>query len=205
MNGVRTVPISQLRVSKVNPRRSPGDVSELAASVRLLGVIEPLIVAPDGDGFVVLAGSRRLAAAQLAELDRVPIIVREDLSEEQREVLMLSENLHRRKLSHLEIATVYARLMKLFGLNQREVAEHVGMSQTHINHHLAFLRLKKSLIQKVENGEVSFDEALGLGVYRDYTQKPKQPQGRPSGHLLDGHRTCNPERCEVRALTEQLR
>lgn len=206
MNGVRTVPIAQLRVSKVNPRQSPGDVEELAASMRMLGVIEPLIVAPDGaETFIVLAGSRRLAAATEAGLDRVPVVVRDDLTEEQREVLMLSENVHRRDLSHLEVATVYVRLMKLFGLNQGQVADRTGMSSGHVSQHLAYLRLPKRVIQEVESGEKTFEKALQIGRHRSSNPTPLKAQRglAVTLHQMAGHEKCKAS-CEVRALADQL-
>lgn len=206
MSGVREIAIDRLRVSKVNPRRSPGDVDELAASIRLLGVIEPVIVVPDGDSkFVVLAGSRRLAAATEAGLEQIPAVVREDLTEEQREILMLSENVHRSDLSHLEVATVYARLMKLFGLNQAQVADRTGMSSSHVSQHLAFLRLPKRVVEEVETGEKTFEEALQIGRHRGMNPAPTAP---PRGlavslHQMAGHEKCK-STCEVRALADQL-
>lgn len=209
MNGVREIPVEQLRVSKLNPRRTPGDVSEIAESIRQIGVIEPLVVvpAPAGDkGFVVLCGSRRLAGALSAGLTKVPAVVREDLSELEREVLMLSENVHRAKLSHLEIATVYARLLKLFGLSAKEIGHRCGTSDWHVSVHLAFLKQPKRLISQVEAGELSFSEAMGLGSHRNYAKNPKgKPRGLPvSLHQIKGHTKCKPERCEVRAFADQL-
>jgi ParB family chromosome partitioning protein len=206
VNGVRTIPVSRLRVSKVNPRRSPGDVSELAASIRQIGLIEPIVCAPDGKGFIVLAGSRRLAAAIEAGMDRIPAVVREGLSEEEREVLMLSENLHRKRLSHLEEASVYLRLMKLFGLTQLATGERCGVPSWRVSQHIAYTRLPKSVIDLVENGDMPFTEALGLERdNRRAEQKKMQRRGFPvTTHKIDGHAKCHPDRCEVRALADQL-
>ncbi len=197
---VRMLEVAHLRVSRLNPRRDVGDVTELAASIRRVGVLAPLLVTPDGaGGYLVLAGQRRLAAARKAGLAKVPAIVRR-MGEREREIAMLIENVQRVDLSPLEIATVYARLMKLHGLNQREVAEVCGMSQTHVSHHLALLNLPKALVGQVHRGEVSLAEALGIGAHRDYTAKPKQPQGRKDKCTLAAHEHCDGRRCEVRRL-----
>ncbi len=196
----RTLEVAKLRVSALNPRRSAGDVSELAASIRRFGILQPLVVAPDGNGgYLVLAGQRRLAAAKRAGLARVPCVIRR-LGERDREAAMLVENIQRADLTPLEEATVYVRLMKLHALTQYEVAELVGKSQTHVSLRLAYLRLPKSTIAACERGEISFTEAMQLGPHRDYTAKPKQPQGRKSTHTVEGHEGCDARRCEVKRL-----
>jgi ParB family chromosome partitioning protein len=193
----RSLDVGKLRVSKLNPRRGPGDVAELAASIRKVGLLQPLLVTPDGNaGYLVLAGQRRLAAAKEVGLARVPCVVRR-MDEREREVAMLVENVHRLDLTPLEQATVYVRLMKLYGLSQYEVGEAVGKSQTHISMHLAYLRLPKETIRRCEVAEISFSEAMGLGDYRDFKHKPKKPQGRKSLHSLQGHESCDGRRCEV--------
>jgi ParB-like chromosome segregation protein Spo0J len=85
------VPIREISPAKDNPRRKVGDVDELAASIRAVGLLEPLIVTNGGGLYQLVAGARRLAAAKQAGLTRVPVIVRE-LTESQRQEVMLIEN-----------------------------------------------------------------------------------------------------------------
>ncbi len=84
-------PLDKLKPASDNPRRSVGDVAELAASIQAVGILEPLVVTPQDGGYTVVAGSRRLAAARKAGLAEVPVVVCE-LSEEQRQEAMLIEN-----------------------------------------------------------------------------------------------------------------
>jgi ParB family chromosome partitioning protein len=201
----RMLHVDKLRVSKLNPRRTPGDVAELADSIKQIGILQPLVVTPDGNGsFLVLAGSRRLAAAKRAGLRSVPVVVHR-FNETEREIAMLVENVQREQLSPVEEASVYVRLMKLNSWTQAQVGERVGKSQAHVGRYIALLRLPKDIIGKVDRGEIGLYEALGLGAYRvPYSVKPKQPQGRKSRCSIEGHDGCDGRRCEVRRLAARV-
>lgn len=203
---IRDIPLKDLRVSRLNPRRGVGDVGELAASIEILGILQPVVVTPDGanGSWLVLAGQRRLEAAKLAGLKSVPCVIRERLGERDREVLMLMENVHRVALSPVEEAAVYARLMKIHGLNQREVARAVGLSESKVSVYLALLRLPSRILRQLDAVEISIDEALGLGRYRDPLTK-HAPRGLGvSLHRLGGHDRWKPGKCEIAAIRRQL-
>jgi ParB/RepB/Spo0J family partition protein len=155
------LPLDQLHPSTDNPRRDVGDVVELATSIRSMGILEPLVVTPNGDGYIVVAGHRRLAAAELAALETVPCVVRE-LDERERLAAMLVENLQRTDLQPLEEANAYHRLVDEFGHSQRELAEKVGRSQGHISKRLALLELPESVRADVDSGGIALADAVAL-------------------------------------------
>lgn len=126
-----------------NPRRDLGDLTELAASIREVGIVEPIVAARNPDGSTtIVAGSRRYAAAQLAGLERAPVIVRPGLDDATRAELALIENLHRKDLEPLEEAEAFARLTgPEFGWSQTKLAGRLGCSQGHISKRLALLKL----------------------------------------------------------------
>lgn len=133
------LPIASLRPSADNPRRALGNLDDLAASIRESGVLQPLVVTPNGDGYQVLSGHRRHAAAARAGLVTVPAIVRH-YTGLQRQIAMLIDNLHRKDLPPSDEARAYQALIAEHGLTQRQLADMVGRSQGHIAKRLALLR-----------------------------------------------------------------
>lgn len=125
------VEIDRLVGAADNLRRNV-NVTELAASIRSIGVLEPLLVTPAVDGFAVVAGHRRLAAARKAGLEVVPCVVRE-MSEVERVIAMVVENEQRSDLSPIESAEGYFRLIDM-GITQKELAKKVGRSASMSRH-----------------------------------------------------------------------
>ncbi|MBK6671876.1 MAG: ParB/RepB/Spo0J family partition protein [Actinobacteria bacterium] len=139
---MKLVEIDRLVRASDNLRRQVGNVTELAASMRSIGVLEPLFVTPWLEGFVVVAGHRRLAAARKAGLEVVPCVVRE-MSAMERVIAMVVENEQRTDLSPVEAAEGYFRLIDL-GMTQRELARRVGRTAKHVASRLALLELPRS-------------------------------------------------------------
>lgn len=137
-------------------------LAELAASIRVQGVIQPLLVRrlPTGD-FELVAGERRLRAAERAGLTHVPVYVRE-LSDGESLELALVENLQRDDLSPLEEAAAYQRLMSEFGLTQEEVAERVGKSRPTIANALRLLKLPEAIKRDLSRGKLTAGHARVL-------------------------------------------
>ena len=138
VQAVRLWPVAALTPNPLNPRGpvAAGDVDDLAASIRAQGILQPLLVTPEG---VVVAGHRRLAAARLAGLDAVPALARPVGEREQLE-LMLVENLQRQALSPLQEARAFQRLLD-GGLTRAEVARRVGVPAATVQERLLILRL----------------------------------------------------------------
>jgi ParB family chromosome partitioning protein len=151
------VAIDKIRPNPRQPRSEfdEGALAELAASIRVQGVIQPLLVRrmPDGD-FELVAGERRLRAAERAGLTHVPVFVRE-ISDDESLELALVENIQRDDLSPLEEATAYQRLIDEFGHTQEQIAERVGKSRPAVANTLRLLRLPESIKQDLARGKLT--------------------------------------------------
>jgi ParB family transcriptional regulator, chromosome partitioning protein len=151
-----------------NPRqpRSQMDqeeLEELAASIRKIGILQPLIVAPaDEPGkYILIAGERRLLAAGMAGLDTVPVLVRE-ASEQQRLELALIENVQRADLTPLEAAEAFRQLADDFNLSHEQIALTLGKSRVSITNTLRLLKLPDNVRQSLASGEISEGHARVL-------------------------------------------
>ncbi len=160
--GVKQAAVASLRVSALQPRRSFDEVAlaELAASIADKGVLQPLLVRPLEEGFEIVAGERRFRAAQLAGLDRVPVVVRE-LSDQQTLEIAIVENLQREDLNAIEEARAFEQLMG-FGLTQEQVARAVGKSRSAVANTLRLLSLPADAIESLERGAISAGHARAI-------------------------------------------
>lgn len=163
-----------------NPRRQIGDVTELAQSIQALGLLEPLVITPRGDRYLLVCGARRHAACIVAGLDATTCVIRE-FSETERQEAMLIENLQREDLSVLEEATAYSRLVEL-GQTQRQLAERVGRSQAHISKRLAILDLPEAVQAKVDSGGITLEDAQQLGKLGDHPKRLESLIKRYANH-----------------------
>ena len=157
------VEVDRLKTGDDNVRHDVGDVNELAASMKAGGVLQPLLV--DEADLVVVAGSRRLAAARMAGLTVVPVMKRAFTPQERLET-MLVENLQREDLTPLEEAEALQRLADL-GLTQRQIAARVGRSQGHVAKRLSLLALPQAVQQQVAKGTVTLPDAQELAKLKD--------------------------------------
>jgi ParB family chromosome partitioning protein len=162
--------VTELPVDKIHPnphqprnRMDPGEMDELAASIREHGVIQPLIVT-EGDqpgGYTLIAGERRLLAARQAGLAAVPAIIRE-ASDQQRLELALIENLQRTDLGPLEAAEAFRQLAEDFSLSHEEIAVRVGKSRTTVTNTLRLLKLPPSVQSALADDQISEGHARAL-------------------------------------------
>ena len=131
--------VSAIRPNPKQPRRhfDGAALAELAESIRTRGLLQPIVVARDGDGYLLMAGERRWRAAQLAGLDTVPALIRED---DPLEVAMI-ENLQREDLTALEEAEGLGQLIERFGYTHEQLAEMLGKSRPYVSNTLALRRL----------------------------------------------------------------
>lgn len=146
---IHLLPIEKIMPNPRQPRRHFEEQSlcELADSIRQYGILQPLSVQKAGMGsYILVAGERRLRAAQLAGLDRVPcILVR--VNEEDSALLALVENLQRCDLHYIEEAAAIAKLIAMYGLSQEETARRLGRSQSAVANKLRLLRLSNDCIE----------------------------------------------------------
>ena len=163
VDAVRMLPIHSIDPNREQPRRSFDEeaLKELAQSIKAVGVIQPIIVAPSGDRFTIIAGERRYRASRLAELDEIPAIVR-DWDEQTRLEAALIENLQRNDLNPIEEAMGVRRLMDETGLTQEKVAERLGKSRPAVANLLRLLSLPDTIRQMLIDGKLSAGHARAL-------------------------------------------
>jgi len=161
--GVVTVAIEEIRPSPGQPRRHFDDahLEELGESIRSRGVLLPLLVRRDGDGYLLIAGERRWRAAQRAGLHELPVIVR-DVTEPEAFEIALIENIQREDLNAVEEAEAYQRLIEHHGLTQEELAQRVGKDRSTIANAIRLLRLPDSIKEAVASGDLSMGHARAL-------------------------------------------
>jgi ParB family chromosome partitioning protein len=158
-----TVPIDQINPNPAQPRKTIADdaLGELAESIRLHGLLLPLLVRSMGRGYELVAGERRWRAAKVAGLTEVPVIIRESTDAESFE-LALIENVQRQDLTPLEEAHAYSRLMEEFGLTQEEVANRVGKKRATVANIVRLLALPDEVQAHIACGALSMGHARAL-------------------------------------------
>jgi ParB family transcriptional regulator, chromosome partitioning protein len=157
------LPVSAIRPNSRQPRNSfpEAGIRELAASIREVGILQPLVVRSTPSGFELIAGERRLRAAREAGLDRVPVLIRQAGENESME-LALVENLQRENLSPLETAAAYQALMDGFGLSKDQLARRLGKSRAAVTNTLRLVQLPESIQGLLGEGKISEGHARAL-------------------------------------------
>ncbi len=161
--GVVRLPVTVVQPGRFQPRRRMGsaELAELVESIRVHGVIQPVIVRPVGDRFELVAGERRWRAAQQAGLQEIPALVRA-LDDREAALVALVENLQREDLHFLEEAEAYERLLREFGMTQEELAARLGRSQSFIANRLRLLRLPLEVREIISREMLSERHARAL-------------------------------------------
>jgi ParB family chromosome partitioning protein len=157
------LPTSAIRPNTRQPRRSfpEAGIQELAASIREVGILQPLVVRSTESGFEMIAGERRLRAAKEAGLDRVPVLIRQAGENESME-LALVENLQREDLNPLETAAAYQALMEGFGLSKEQLANRLGKSRAAVTNTLRLAQLPERIRVLLEEGKLTEGHARAL-------------------------------------------
>jgi ParB family chromosome partitioning protein len=136
-------------------------LQELVASIKEIGILQPPVVRNNGNRYELIMGERRLRAAKLAGLSRIPVIIRQTPNNELlREALI--ENIHRSQLNALEEGAAYSQLLNDFNCTQEELAKKLGRSRTVITNTMRLLNLPTSVQQKVAAGTISAGHARAL-------------------------------------------
>ena len=148
------IPLELVRPNRQQPRTAfdPEGLSELAASIARHGVLQPIVVSAEGDGYELVAGHRRVLAARLAGKTTIPAVVREEVGD--RLELALIENLQRADLNAIEAARAYKLLMETYDLTQEQLAERLGKSRSSIANLLRTLTAPQALQDAVIEGKI---------------------------------------------------
>ncbi|HEY8921207.1 MAG TPA: ParB/RepB/Spo0J family partition protein [Candidatus Limnocylindria bacterium] len=163
---VPEIPIDRIARNPHQPRNrfDDAEMADLAASIGLHGVLQPVVVRATADGgYELIAGERRLRAARLAGLTHIPAVVRESADGEQLE-LALVENLQRRDLNAIEEAAAYRELIDRFALSHEEVARRVGKSRVAISNALRLLDLTPEAREAIADGRISEGHGRALAA-----------------------------------------
>lgn len=166
-NGVREISIADIAPHPDQPRRHFNDdaLAELAASITLRGVLQPIVVRPVGNKFQIVAGERRWRAAQRAQLHQIPAIIREYDDGTVLEIALI-ENIQREELNAIEEGEAYARLTREFGHSQEALGKIVHKSRSHIANLMRLLDLPPPVRAMLADGRLQMGHAralLGVG------------------------------------------
>lgn len=155
-SGVLEIPLDDVRENPLQPRRvfDEARLAELAESVRVHGVVQPVVVTRAAEGFRLVVGERRCRAARLAGLERIPALVRE-LADQQVLEIALIENLQREDLNPIEEAQAFSYLLREHGLTHEQLAERLGCSRPAISNALRLLSLPEEIRADLQAGVLS--------------------------------------------------
>jgi len=168
------LPLDEIQPNPKQPRTDIDDegVSELADSIKKVGLLQPIIVRPHGEGFQIIAGERRWRAARIAGLERVPVRVM-TASEVDSLELALIENLQRQDLNPIEEAMGYRRLLTEHQMTQAELADKVSKSRSAITNALRLLDLPEEVQEMVYKGKLSAGHARAILAIPDEVMRAK--------------------------------
>lgn len=173
--GVDMVDMNLIKANPNQPRKHFDEdaLNELAASIRLHGVIQPIVINDNEDGtYIIIAGERRFRAARKAGLEKIPAVIKK-YSDKQIKEIAIIENLQREDLNPIEAARAIKQLMEEYNLTQEAVAERIGKSRPNIANVLRLLTLYPDVMTMVEEGKLSSGHARALVVVEDHLLQVK--------------------------------
>lgn len=194
--GVREIEVARIRPNPEQPRMQFDEeaLDELAESIRERGVLQPILLRPDGDDFMIIAGERRWRAAQRARQHAIPAIVR-DIDESTTAELALIENIQRQDLNALEEAEGYRQLIQRHGHTQDDIGRIVHKSRSHVANLLRLLDLPEFVRQSLLKGDISMGHARAIATAGD-------PEGLTREIISKGYSV---RQAEERARREKTR
>lgn len=215
-DGVNYLDINEIRPNVSQPRKNfdESKISDLAESIRIHGMIQPIIVRPMENGFEIVAGERRWRAAKKADLKAIPCIVRE-LTDRENMLLAIIENMQREDLNPIEEALAFRSMMTQYGLTQDDVSKSVGKSRPYITNALRLLKLPVEVRNMVTEGRLSGGHARTIAGVDDEKRQIELAKLAADGGLSvraleqmiadtrDGN-AKKPEKKEKKAKSEEI-
>ena len=161
--GFFSCPVELIDPNPLQPRKdfSASELREMAESVKEMGIVTPLLVSKNGERYQLIAGERRLRAAKMAGVKRVPVVVREVSPAESLE-LAIVENIHRKDLNPIEEAAAYQRLLEELHITQEALARRVGKDRATIANLIRLLRLPSAIQKDLIEGRLTMGHARAL-------------------------------------------
>ncbi len=165
---VSEIDIKLIDVNPSQPRKNfePTALKELSDSIKLHGVIQPIIVNKTGERYIIVAGERRFRASKLAGLKTIPAIVKNYTEQQVKEVSLL-ENIQREDLNPVEVANAMRELLEIYGWTQDVLADRLGKSRSAVANTLRLLTLQPEVLALIESGKLSAGHARSLVVVSD--------------------------------------
>jgi len=161
--GIEYIDINEIKPNHDQPRKvfNEEKITELSESIRLHGVIQPLIIRKAQKGYEIVAGERRWRAARAAGLREIPCIMRE-LTEEENMLFAIVENMQREDLNPIEEAEGLEKMIKTFGLTQEQVSGSVGKSRPYVANSLRLLKLPEEIRDMISSGDLSMGHGRAI-------------------------------------------
>ena len=156
---VQSIPIDKIDDSPFQVRMEYGDITELAANIKKLGLLSPILARPIGERYEIVHGHRRFMAFKHLKSKYVPGVVRE-LTDKQALIIHGSENIQREEFSPIETARYYKQCRKFFSI--KEIAKETKKGETHVRYHLYLVNLPEDIQTKIHIGEISYGKAREL-------------------------------------------
>jgi ParB family chromosome partitioning protein len=220
--GAMEIALDRIRVNPYQPRRAveQADLEALAASIVEHGVLQPVLVVETIDGYQLIAGERRVRAARMAGLERIPAVVRQ-LADRHHLELALVENVQRADLDAMEEAHAFRQLIDEFGLTQEDLARRVGRARSTVANTLRLLDLEPAVQEAIADGRLTEGHGRALGglpaiqqvhlvgaiVERDLSVRQTEELARrlkepPAIRVAAGRRSADPD---MERVEEDLR
>ena len=167
-NNATEIDLSQIRSNPYQPRKVFDEeaLNELADSIKVYGVVEPVILKKSVKGYEIVAGERRCKASKIAGLTTVPAIIKDFTDEEMMEIALL-ENIQREDLNPVDTAISISNILQVKDMTQEEFSKKFGKSRSYITNLLGLLNLPKSVQELVKNGKLSMSHARCLSKIDD--------------------------------------
>ncbi len=191
---VTKLSIDQLQPNPLQPRGSirPDSLADLVDSIKIHGIIEPLVVAHTPAGYQIIAGERRWRASKVAGLDEVPVIIKETNPKGMLEMAIV-ENVQRQDLNPVERAKSFERLINEFGMTNQEISKRIGKSPAYVSNTLKLLELPDALTDGLISGVITEGHARALSAIKD------------TPTMIDAYKTILKEDGSVRRAEELAR
>ena len=163
VDDVLSIKIDQIKVNEDNARKTfnQESIDSLGESIKLYGVLQPLVLIKRENHYEIVAGERRFRAAKSVGLKEVPAIIK-DLSKKDKDMVSMVENIQREDLNPYEEAQAYTNIMKDYKMTQAELSELLGKSRTYIANMVRLLKLDDFTIKELENGNITSSQARAL-------------------------------------------
>lgn len=174
LDQVQNISLSKIMTSDDNPRKNFDEeaLQSLAESIKMYGIIQPLVLLKKEDKYEIVAGERRYRAAKILKLKEVPAIIK-DLSTKDKDMISMVENIQREDLNPYEEAQAYSNIMKEYSLTQNELSEVLGKSRTYIANIVRLLTLDDFTIKELEKGNITSSQGRALLTISDIFERKK--------------------------------